>query len=177
MADKLKEYTVDEDVDTPEVQVKSQQGLSEPQSLWQLLRSIDRSITHVVQLTKPGEREIAVVQIMERRDMIKAIAKKEEASRKAAYAVKAKKPKQLELNWAIAPNDLQLKLKQMEGFLQQGKKVEVMLAAKRHQRKATPQEADELLKAIRERIESTGARESKPFEGRLLGQALMTIEK
>lgn len=177
MEDKLKEFTTDEDIDTPEVHLKTDKALSEPQSLMQLLRSIDRSTSHLVQLTKAGEREVAIVQIMDRRDMIKSIARKEEVLRKAAHASKAKKPKQLELNWAIAPNDLQLKMKQMENFLAQGKKVEIMLAAKRRQRKATPEEANTVLVTVRDRIEAAGARETKPFEGRLLGQALMTVEK
>ncbi|KEF53588.1 uncharacterized protein A1O9_10563 [Exophiala aquamarina CBS 119918] len=168
---------MDEAIDTLEVQIKTEQGLSEPRSLWQVMRSINRSTTHVVQITKPGEREIAVVKIMDRRDMIKSIANREEATRKAAATAKSKKPKQLELNWAIAPNDLQMKLNQMESFLQQGKKVEIMLAAKRHQRKATVDEANAVMKAVRDRIEAAGAKESKPMEGRLLGQVLMAIEK
>lgn len=177
MEDKLKEFTLDEAIDTPEVQIKTDQGLSEPRSLWQVIRSIDRSTTHVVQITKPGEREIALVKIMDRRELVKSIVKREEATRKATLLAKSKKPKQLELNWAIAPNDLQLKLNQMESFLQQGKKVEVLLAAKRYQRKATLEEANTVLKSIRDRIEATGAKESKPLEGRLLGQVVMMIEK
>lgn len=178
MEDKIKEaFRSDEDIDTPMVQLKTDQGLSEPQSLRQLLFSIDRSTSHVVQLTKAGDREIAIVSIMQRRDMIKSIVKKEETARKATHASKAKKPKQLELNWAIAPNDIQIKLKQMESFLSQGKRVEIMLAGKRHQRKATDEEATTLLRTIRDRLETAGARESKPFEGKLLGQALMIIDK
>ncbi|KAK5045531.1 hypothetical protein LTR84_009149 [Exophiala bonariae] len=178
MEDKLKdEYTSDEDVDTAMVQLKTDQGLSEPQSLRQLLFSIDRSTSHVVQLTKVGDREIAIVTIMQRRDMIKSIVKREETARKAAHAGKAKKPKQLEINWAIAPNDLQMKLNQMESFLTQGKRVEIMLASKRRQRKATEEEATTLLRAIRDRVETAGARESKPLEGKVLGQALMIIDK
>ena len=176
MQDKLKEFIVDENIDTDQVQVKTDKGLSEPRDLFEVIRSVDRSTSHVVQLTGTGEREVAVVQIMERRDMVKKVQRKEELSRKSAHALKIKKPKQLELNWAIAPNDLQIKLKQMEGFLQKGKKVELLLAAKRRQRKATAEEAEELLQAIRDRMSAVGAKEAKPLDGKVLGQAVMVLE-
>jgi len=177
MEAKLKEVTLDDAIDTPEVQIKTDNGLSEPRSLWQVLRSINRSTTHVVQVSKPGDREIAIVKIMDRREIIRSIVNKEEAARKASLLAKSRKPKQLELNWAIAPNDLQLKLNQMESFLKQGKKVELLLAAKRHQRKATQEEAKSVLKTIRDRIDAAGAKESKPADGKLLGQVVMFIEK
>ncbi len=176
--DKIAELPLDEQIDTPEVRVKSDDGggLSEPRDLFQVLDSIDRSTQHVLQLSKPGEHEYAVVRVVQRKDLIKQIRDKEDAARQAKMAQKEKKPKQIELNWAISSNDLQLKLKQMEDFLRKGKKVELMLAAKRHQRKASIEEAEALMRTIKDKLNEIGAIEVAPMEGGLLKQALMTVK-
>jgi translation initiation factor IF-3 len=89
---------------------------------------------------------------------------------------RTEKPKQLELNWAISENDFAMKLKQLEQFLDKGRKVEIILANKKRQRRATPDEAQNVVKVIRERVTEIGARELK-MEGNILGQAVMTIQK
>jgi len=175
--DKIAELPLDEDIDTPEVRVKGDDGRpSEPRDLFEVLDSIDRSTQHVLQLSKPGEHEHAVVRVVERRDLIRKIKDKEEAARQAKTAQKEKKPKQIELNWAIGGNDLQLKLKQMEDFLRKGKKVELMLAAKRHQRKASAEEAEALMRTLKEKVNEIGAIEVAPMEGTFPKQALITVK-
>ena len=85
--------------------------------------------------------------------------------------------KTIELNWAIDGNDLGHRLNKVKEFLGKGFKVEVVLAEKRKGRKATEEEAQDLLRRIREAVkEVDGARESKPMEGKLLKPATIYAE-
>ncbi|KAL2413536.1 hypothetical protein ABEF95_001430 [Exophiala dermatitidis] len=175
--DKLAQFNLDEKIDTRQVRVKTADGkISPPVDLRRVLGSIDRTTSHILQLSKPGEHEFAIVQVVERADLIKQIKDKEAAQRRVQHAQKDKKPKQIELNWAISPNDLQLKLRQMEDFLRKGKKVEILLASKRRQRKASQEEAETLLKTLKEKIQELGAVEVTPMEGGLLRQAKLTVK-
>ncbi|KAK4944608.1 hypothetical protein LTR10_016042 [Elasticomyces elasticus] len=174
--DKIQQsFKLDEKIETRFVREKKDNKLCEPIDLYELLRQIDRTDNHVLQLSKPGESE-AIVQVVQRKDLIKRLNNKETAERQVKQAQKEKKPKQIELNWAISGNDLQLKMKQLEEFLRKGKKVELLLAPKRHQRKATPEEADALLKALREKLQEVGAAETAPMDGAILRQATMTVK-
>jgi len=176
--DRLAEFTKDEDIETTEVQVKQPDGkLSEPQNLHALLQSLDRRNQLVVQLSKPGERKYAVVRVHDRMDLLKQVREREALAKQTAMAQREKRPKQLELNWAISEHDLDIKLKQMEQFLQKGKKVEILLASKAKQRRATREEAEQVLQKIRERMHHIGAREVKAMEGQVLRQAVMTVKK
>jgi hypothetical protein len=83
--------------------------------------------------------------------------------------------KELELNWAIAAHDLGHKMRQMHGFLVKGRRVELMLAKKRQSRAATAAEAADLLRAVREAAEATGAREIKS-DGRFPGAVKIVFE-
>ena len=175
--DKIAELPLDRKIDTPEVIVKSEDDqLGEPQDLIQLLRQVKHQQKYVLQLTKPGDFEHAVVRIVERQHLVNLIRKREDTVRNAQVAQKAKKPKQIELNWAISENDLQLKLNQMGEFLGKGKKVELLLANKRHQRKASIDEAQALLKKIHDKIHDVGARQLGDMEGHILRQATITVQ-
>ncbi|KAI0491109.1 hypothetical protein F4859DRAFT_460343 [Xylaria cf. heliscus] len=89
-----------------------------------------------------------------------AAAEEEEAKRLAKIT------KTLELNWAIAPHDLGHKLKRFEEFLGKGLRVDLMLARKTGARKATPEEAQELVRRIREAAANVpGAGEHKKMNG------------
>jgi translation initiation factor IF-3 len=82
-------------------------------------------------------------------------------------------PKSLELNWAIAGGDLKHRLEKMKDFLREGRKVEVMLGPKKKGKKATPEEANAVFKAIRDAVaECKGAGQVKS-EGDVGG--VMTI--
>jgi translation initiation factor IF-3 len=70
--------------------------------------------------------------------------------------------KNLELNWAIASGDLKHRLEKMKSFLREGRKVEILLGPKKKSRKATPEEAESVLKAVRDAVgECKGSREVK----------------
>lgn len=175
--DKLREFTLDEKIESPQIRLKQPDGiLSEPQYLFRVLESIDRSTHFVMQLGQPSEGEAAIARIVTRADLVQKINDREAKQRNSKKAEKEKRPKQLELNWAISENDLALKMKQMEEFLKKGKKVQLLLASKRHQRRASPEEAEKLLKTVRERMTELGAIETAPMEGGILRQAILTVK-
>jgi translation initiation factor IF-3 len=175
--DKIAEFPLNEKIAALKVKVKTPGApLSEPQWLDQLLDSIDRSNQYVLQMNKPDDGQMPIVQVVTRMELIQKINRSEDQKRNQKRLEKEKRPKQLELNWAISANDLQLKMKQMQEFLKKGKKVELLLANKRHQRKASPEEAQALLQAVREKIDEVGAAETVPMEGAILKQAILTVK-
>ena len=97
--------------------------------------------------------------------------KAEEAAQAEKNAAKKKeKTKELELNWAIAPHDLRTKMAQLKRFLSKGYQVTVtmMNLKKRDKRKASADEAKEVLKAVETVLaEVPGTKEIKAREGTL----------
>ena len=85
--------------------------------------------------------------------------------------------KQLELNWAIDPNDLGHRLNKMQEFLEKGWRVEIILANKRRGRQASAEEAAAVIKRIRGIAkEVEGAKEWRSVDGKVLGQMTMFFE-
>ena len=100
---------------------------------------------------------------------------KAKAERKKAIATK-----EVEINWAIAPHDLETKIRRVRDFLGKGLKVELLLLRKpqRSKRKATLDEAQETLRKVREAIqEIPGAKESKGMQGAVGNHAKLFLEK
>lgn len=86
--------------------------------------------------------------------------------------------KQIELNWAIGPNDLEHKLTQLKGFIEDGKKVEVILASKKRQRQATLEEGRAVLRKVREKLAEADATETQAMQGGEVGKhTVLTIKK
>lgn len=104
--------------------------------------------------------------------MSKQALREAEKARSKRKADPAATLKTIELNWAIDKNDLSHRLDKMKQFLSKGWRIDVVMAAKRKGRKATIEEAEELLKMIRRSIaEIQGAREWKAMEGKAGAQA------
>ncbi|CAJ2507890.1 Uu.00g090760.m01.CDS01 [Anthostomella pinea] len=110
--------------------------------------------------------------------IIDKVAAAAEASAAAKTARrKAVNKKELELNWAIAPNDLEHKLRRLREFLDKGMHVELMLARKRRGRPATAAESAEVLRRIREAVEEVpGAKEVRKMDGTVGGVVRMFFE-
>jgi translation initiation factor IF-3 len=103
-------------------------------------------------------------------------AEKEKKKLKQAKTA-AEGTKTLELNWAIDQNDLGHRMKRMQEFLGQGKKVEIVLARKKGGRRATAEECEELLQKIDLAAEAVkGTKEVKKFEGKLAGMGNLMYE-
>jgi translation initiation factor IF-3 len=181
--DRLSEFTKDEEIKSQFVCIRGPEGedrhapLSEPQVLSTLLRSIDREKQCIILLSKPGTTQFPVVQIAEKEELRRQVRNKERHVRQQQKESKDRKPKQIEMNWAIDGHDLGIKLKQLETFLERGRKVEILLAAKRKGRRAELAEGMELLKQIRARLVELDAKETKTMEGEVLKQATMIVQK
>ncbi|KAK0720456.1 hypothetical protein B0H67DRAFT_576154 [Lasiosphaeris hirsuta] len=169
--------------------------LSEPQRTKDLLRSLDLDSESLVVIADPtkkkgkgnedgnevGEEDLdpntpryPICRIVDKRaEMAIQLAKNKEL-RKSKVMVK-----EIELNWAIAPNDLNTRLKQLKGFLNKGFRVQVLLLkkAKRGKRTASDEEAKALLATVKEFIEQVPeTKEVKPIEGFVGKQIKLTLQ-
>jgi translation initiation factor IF-3 len=108
----------------------------------------------------------------------RAMRDAEKAKAKAARRGGGAGTKTLELNWAIDKGDLGHRLDKMKTFLEKGLKVEIVLASKRRGKQATEEEAQLLLRKIKDAVkEVDGAKEMKPMEGKLLRTATVYLGK
>lgn len=131
-------------------------------SLDETMRKINRLTEHLLQVTPAdlAAGKLATCKIYST-IQLKAVdkARKREARGAKTRTVPAKT---LELNWAIAEGDLAFKLSQMEAFLKEGRRVEVLLARKKRARVASQDECKALLKKVTEAAGRVpGAREEK----------------
>jgi translation initiation factor IF-3 len=178
--DPLSGIVKDEDIDAPlGVQMVQADGKLGPvERLTAVLQNVNREEEHLVQVSPPDEqRPTAVVRIFKRADLIRQKIERKKVVQKQQKSLKDRTPKQMELNWAIGPHDLDIKLGQLENFLEKGKTVEIILAARRKQRKAEQEEGEAVLKKIRDRLVNIEAREVKPMDGQVLKQAILTVRK
>lgn len=174
-----KEFVLDEDIPTRDVQLKDAETgkLRPPQSLVSILSTIDRDVMVVRCLVAPPNAP-AVVEVIPHSDLVDRLKNKEIHAMEHARSTRVKRPKQIEVNWALSSNDLQLKLKQLRDFLEKGKRVDILLASRKRQRKATLEEAQNVVSEIRRTIEEIeGCKEIAPMDGKIGGQALMIVQK
>lgn len=116
-------------------------------------------------------RMYPVCKILGKKAMYQQEKNRKSAQKEAKKAsATASSVKTLELNWAIDGNDLGHRLERMREFLAEGRKVEVVLAAKKKGRKASVEECEGVLGRIRGAVEMVpGAREAKALEGKVGG--------
>ncbi|KAL5347747.1 hypothetical protein ACLOAV_007156 [Pseudogymnoascus australis] len=156
--------------------------LSPPQRVADILASLDRKTQslHTPPEAAPSSEdgpgravpEIPVCKIINKVAAVKAVKAAKKKPANPSQTVKT-----LELNWAIDPHDLEHRLKRMREFLEKGYRVDVVLIGKRKKRKATPEEAAETLRRIREAVEEVeGAREWKAMEGKVGVQVTVYFE-
>ncbi|KAK9773766.1 hypothetical protein SCAR479_09407 [Seiridium cardinale] len=171
----------------------STSDLSAPQRTADILKGLNRQKYSLVMVAVPSRRRAPaeseegedeslqaqaakerqnapVCRIMDKFAFAKAAEEKEKAARQ-----KELNRKELELNWAIAPNDLQHRLRQFRDFLEKGKRVELMLAKKKRGRRATKEEGDTLVAALKETAEGVGAKQVK-MDGNFPGIVNMVFE-
>lgn len=174
-----KEFVLDEDIPTRDVQIKDHETnkLKPPQSLISILSTLDRKSQCVRALATPPNAP-TIVEVIQKTELLDRLKNKEILALENARALRAKKPKQIEINWALSSNDLQMKLKQLREFLDKGKRVDILLASRKRQRRATFDEAQNVVNEIRKTIsEMEGCKETAPMEGKIGGQALMIVQK
>ncbi|KAI9869961.1 MAG: hypothetical protein M1823_008892, partial [Watsoniomyces obsoletus] len=142
----LADFKIDDRIETFWVQVRQEKPdgntLDRPTRLETLLDQISPDEC-VLELSSTGPNpDTAVVAVVKREELLRRAAEKAKQLKEFQRQQKVSRRKQLEVNWAIGQNDLELKLKQLEAFLDQGRVVEILLAAKKRQRRATLEEAN-----------------------------------
>ena len=146
--------------------------LSEPRTRFDVLNTLDRKEYRLVQVDTddPGTgASIPICKIVSKKEQFQQDRRKKKAQKEQAKKSSVESStKTLELNWAIDQNDLGHRLDRMAEFLGEGRKVEIILAAKKRGRKATTVECQEVLKRIRSTVDQVvGARETKDMQGKL----------
>lgn len=164
---------IDERIRSNFVQVVNEEGkLDPPESLTDVLRSIERPTYFVQQVSPSIDGRPPICRIVNR-----AAAKEHEKIRaKAAHAARTAL-KQVELNWAIDAHDLSHRLKQLKSFLLKGRKVELIMKRKKGKRAPTPEEIKHLMDSVLEAVKSVGAAQVKPMEGEPGKQVIMVVGK
>ncbi|KAF4550615.1 Hypothetical protein D9617_16g014030 [Elsinoe fawcettii] len=114
------------------------------------------------------------------------VENKAEAAAKVRAAEQAKKEQKklapegvkiIELNWAIADGDLGHRLKKVEEFLNARRRVEVVIAPKRRGKKATREEAERVLRTVKDAVGKVdGAKETRPMQGQVGGVVSLMLE-
>jgi translation initiation factor IF-3 len=162
--DEIRSWTV--------ILVNEEGTLDDPRSKLDILESIDRTKESLV-VVVPGEPGTPpICKIMNKKTMREGEKARAKAARGSGVTTKT-----IELNWAIDKGDLGHRIEKMKQFLGKGFKVEIVLAGKRKGKQAKAEEAEALVKRIREAVvEVDGGREVKPMEGKLLGTATMFFE-
>ena len=167
----------------PEIQmVGPNNALQPPRSLRESLAAIDRSTHFIMQVGEKVHPRYADAPEPDEgqrdtRPKIPVCKVIDKLAYRQAEIVKAKskKPtsiptKEVELNWTIAPHDLEHRLKKMKEFLNDGRRVEVVFGKKRRgwmQRKDVGEgKAKGLVEMIREQAATVeGSKEWKAAEG------------
>ena len=153
----------DEQVDSPIIHlVDEDKKFHRNQELQHVLARIDRSKYFVVQVVPGNAKENVppTCRLTSKDDIIEA------AKAKVQKKKKANTSKQIQLNWAIDLKDLEHRLGRMKEFLAEGREVEVMLAVKKRGKRASPIEAQAVVKRVDEAAASVpGAQESRTREG------------
>ncbi|KAJ4306500.1 hypothetical protein N0V88_001303 [Collariella sp. IMI 366227] len=154
--------------------------LTLPQKTALILKKLDLSRYMLVLLARPRAEdatkgpEHAICQIMDR-NVLKAVQAEKEAAKKKTVKITNK---ELEINWAIAPNDMRTRMLQLKRFLSKGYAVQVTLlnVKKRDKRRASTDEAKQALKTVRDTVaEVPGAKETKPMEGNVGDTVVLSL--
>lgn len=176
MKTKLARLPRDEEIREKCVHIKQMDSdgverLSGPQMVKQILATLNRKTEslEVQYLPDPKDPETPqwpVAKIVNKKEELARKQKEKEQKKQAA----ANKEKELEFNWALAPHDIEHKLRTLKKFLAKGYKVQLMLLKKSGKgAKATKQEAEALLaKVVETTAEVPGSTEWKNREGKLL---------
>ncbi|EFQ89939.1 hypothetical protein PTNB73_04741 [Pyrenophora teres f. teres] len=178
-------YVIDSAIDSEYINLVNEKGEFFPGvPLVEALTSFNKVTHHLVEvapgkvdeLDRPDPNHPPTCRIMTKIELREQHQRKLELIRKQE---KGDSTKTVELNWAIAQGDLGHRLERVRKFLKQGRKVEVTLKAEGRKgsiKKATPEEAEAVLQAVRDVVaECKGASEMKS-EGTVGGLMLLVLK-
>jgi translation initiation factor IF-3 len=149
------------------------------------LRSFNKVTHHLVQMTpgkvdeagNPDPDNLPTCRVISKIDLRAQHERKVEAMRRqeTGRSGTGPTPKALELNWAIAPGDLKHRLESLKRFLREGRKVEVLLGPKKKGKQASQEEAEMIMKTVREAVGECKGKEVKS-EGQVGGVVTVVFE-
>lgn len=151
-----------------------------PRALKDVLAGLDRKTESLQVVGMPDSNGRSwlrwpVCRIVNKKDeYVKQQQEKEQQKKLKA----ASKVKELEINWALAPHDLEHKMKSLRGFLAKGLKVQVLLMKKQGAKvRATKEDAERVIQKIEEATaEVKGSSEYKKRDGSLLGTMKISLQ-
>lgn len=163
----------DEGICSHDIRVVNPDGsIRDPEPLHQVLDAIDRKKYFVVQVSPSESLGYPVCKIFDKLEFRETERAKSKPVRNAQATTK-----QLELGWAIGSNDLEHRMKKMKQFLEEGRRVEVVVAAKKKGRRTSIEEAEAVLKKIRSTIDQIeGAKEWREVLGTVGASVTLYIE-
>ena len=124
-----------------------------------ILARINRQTHSLVEVAPATEARIAICRILSKEKLF-------EEEKQSLKKPKTKPEKQLEISWTIDPNDLRHKLNRLKGFLEGGRRVELIMAQRKKRgvkaREMTKEDRNKFLASIRAFVQSLdGVREWK----------------
>ncbi|KAH7380532.1 hypothetical protein DE146DRAFT_671775 [Phaeosphaeria sp. MPI-PUGE-AT-0046c] len=179
-------YTIDRAVSTPYINLVDEDGTYHPSvPLSDALAQINRTTHYLVQMS-PGKvdefgnadpNDVPVCRVMTKMALREQHERKLELARRQAKGLGAGPAmKNLELNWAIAAGDLKHRLGRLRQFLEEGRKVEVMLGPKKKGRAATEDEVASVMRQIDEVVQEVKGSKEVKREGTMGGVLMVTYE-
>ncbi|KAK3069621.1 hypothetical protein LTR53_011908 [Teratosphaeriaceae sp. CCFEE 6253] len=155
----------------------------EPRTRYDVLKYLDRTTHRLIQVSADEDGvdpryAVPVCKVVSKKAMYEQDRKRKAvAKEKAKEGVKVGSVKTLELNWAIDGNDLEHRLEKVGGFLAEGRRVEIVLAAKKRGRKASLVECEGVVKRIEGVAEAVaGASVMKALEGPMGGFSTIVLQ-
>ncbi len=159
----LQDKVYDEEIQSFLINFVDEEGKFHPlRPLNEVLNSIDRTTQHLIQVVaaNPRSKQPPTCKIFSK-EVLRATSVEE-----IKKATRTDQSKQVEVNWAIDAADLSYRLKKIVDFLEEGRRVEILIMAKRRSRKASVEEAQDVFHKVMEAAEAVeGSRQCKPMEG------------
>ncbi|CAK3979235.1 hypothetical protein B0A50_07601 [Lecanosticta acicola] len=147
-----------------------------------ILKSLDLRTHRLVQVTPDDDKDhpIPLCKVVNKKEAFDQERKRKEETKeqkKLAKVAGEAGEKTMELNWAIDENDLGHRLGKMQGFLEEGRRVEVVFNSKKRGRKATREECLGVIARVRGIVEEVkGAKVRSDLEGVLGKFAKMELQ-
>ncbi|KAL9622228.1 MAG: hypothetical protein Q9160_003411 [Pyrenula sp. 1 TL-2023] len=177
------ELTLDEDIPVRFIRLKNEdRTLAPPQRLHNVLASLDRTTTWVQQLSQPTEEDLdtVVAKLLSKEDYQRGARQRQKEEKERKRESEKSTPKQMELNWTISPNDLNTKIRQTEGVLAKGRRIDLLIKPKpknKTTKRVSNEEMEKIVKDIRERLVNVGANEWKKSAGKIGEEFVMCWQR
>lgn len=180
---KLGRMPRDNEIDWPYVYVKTSgvegsEGLGPPRPIKEVLAELDPKTVYLEAVVVPRSDDRSsprwpICRIVNKKEELAKLKDLKERKKKGAV-----KEKELELNWTLAPHDLDHKLKTLQKFLSKGYKVQLLLQKKaRAKVTATEEDAKALIEKVTQTVaEVKGAKEWKGREGQMLARYMIFLQ-